>query len=394
MEDDVLITSAARLPVGRFGGSLANADEIEMGSRVVREAIARSNITENDVDEVIVAYGYRTGKLPNNVARVIAVRAGIPIEVPSFTVNKACGGGLRAVTLAAQAIKAGDSDVIVAGGEENMSKAAYLLPSIRWGRRMGHDEIIDPLILFDPISKNTMGETAENIARKFSIGREEQDRFALESQRKALKAVESGIFKEEIVPIEVKGEKGNIFLFEKDESPRTGLTLEKLALLPPAFVKGGTVTAGNSCPMNDGAAAVVIMSGRRAASLGVKPLAKVLGYASSGVEPSLMGIGPIPATRLAIERAGISISDLDLIELNEAFASQAIYCIRELGFDPSKVNVNGGAIALGHPVSATGIVLLTKLLYEMKRRKSTFGLVTMCMGGGMGISMVVERITW
>lgn len=387
----VVIAGAARLPVGRFGGALAGADEVEMGSLVIREAMGRAGISSREVDELIFAYGYRTGSLPNNVARVFGAAAGLPVEVPSFTLNKACGGGLKAVTLAAQAIAAGEAGILMAGGQENMSKASYLVPGARWGHRMGHGELIDQLVLFDPISGNTMGETAENVAMKYGITREDQDLFALESQRKAERAIKEGKFREEIVPIEVRRGNGPHVVFDQDEHPRFGTTVETLSRLRPAFKEGGTVTAGNSSGMNDGSAALVLMSGERANENAVAPLARVVSYAAVGVEPALMGIGPITATRLALDKAGLSLEDIDLIELNEAFASQALVCIRELGMNSERVNVNGGAIALGHPVSATGAVILIRLLYEMERRGSRFGLATMCIGGGMGIALVVER---
>lgn len=389
---EVVIAGGARLPVGRFGGGLRDADEVEMGKLVIAEAMRRSGVLPGDVDELIFAYGYRTGVLPNNVARVFAAAAGLPVEVPSFTLNKACGGGLKAVALAAQAIAAGEAEVLVAGGQENMSKAAYLIPRARWGYRLGHGELVDQLVLLDPISGYTMGETAENVAEKYAVSREEQDLFALESQRRAEDAITGGRFAEEIVPIEARGRKGPPTVFDRDEHPRFGTTLEALSRLKPVFIEGGTVTAGNSSGMNDGAAALVLMSSERAERAGVEPLAKMVGYASVGVEPALMGIGPVPATRLALERAGLSVEDIDLIELNEAFASQSIVCIDELGMDRDTVNVNGGAIALGHPVSATGAVILVKLLFEMKRRGSRLGLATMCMGGGMGISVIVEGV--
>lgn len=387
-----VITGAARLPVGRFGGALADADEAEMGSLVIREALDRSHTSPGEVGELIFAYGYRTGALPNNVARVFAAAAGIPVEVSSFTLNKACGGGLKAVALAAQAIAAGEAEVVVAGGQENMSKASYLIPRARWGYRLGHGELVDQLVLLDPISGYTMGETAENLASRYGVSREEQDLFALSSQKKAERAITAGRFVDEIVPIEVRRGKGKPEIFDHDEHPRFGTTLEALSRLKPAFVEGGTVTAGNSSGMNDGAAALILMSEEKALEKGIFPLARVVSCASVGVEPEIMGIGPVPATRLALVKAGLRMDDIDLVELNEAFASQALVCMDELGINPDLVNVNGGAIALGHPVSATGAVILVKLLYEMKRRESRLGLASMCIGGGMGISLIVERL--
>ena len=389
--DEVVIAGACRLPVGRFGGALRDADEVEMATLVIGEALSRGGISAAEVDELIFAYGYRTGGLPTNVARVFGARAGLPIEVPAFTLNKACGGGLKAVDLAAQAIRVGDAEVVVAGGQENMSKAAYLVPRARWGYRLGHGELLDQLVLLDPISGDTMGQTAENVAREYGVTREEQDGYALESQRRAEEAIKAGRFSEEIVPIHVRRGKGPPEPFEEDEHPRFGTTIEALSRLKPVFAQDGTVTAGSSSGMNDGAAALVLMSSSRAEETGVLPLARVVGCSAVGVEPALMGIGPIPATRLVLEKTGLTLSDIDLIEMNEAFASQSVVCIRELGLDSEKVNVNGGAIALGHPISATGAVILVKLLYEMKRRDSRYGLATMCMGGGMGIAMIVER---
>jgi acetyl-CoA C-acetyltransferase len=343
------------------------------------------------VEEVVFASGYRTGELPINSARVVAVKGGVPIETPQFTITKACGGSLRAVSLACQIIRSGEADSILAGGMESMSRAAYLLKNARWGYRLGHGQLMDQLILFDPLSGNTMGETAENVAVKYKVSREEQDELALLSQQKAEAAIKAGKFKDEIVPVEIAQKKKAPLIFATDEHPRLGTTAEMLAQLPPAFKKEGTVTAGNSSGMNDGASALMIMSLEKAQALGLKPLAHIVSYASVGVEPSLMGIGPIPATRKALQKAGLSIKDMDLIELNEAFASQAVVCLKELGMDPAKVNVNGGAIALGHPISASGGCLLVKLLYEMGRRDSKYGLATMCIGGGQGIALIVGR---
>lgn len=390
---DTLIAGAARTAVGRFGGSMVELDEVDMASRVMREAMKRACVSAADVEEVIFAYGYKTGALPNNVARVFGAAAGLPVEVPSFTLNKACGGGLKAVALAAQAIRAGEAEIVLAGGQESMSKAAYLVPRARWGYRLGHGELVDQLVLLDPISGDTMGETAENVASEYGIDRREQDEFALESQRKARDAIKQGRFAEEVVPLEVPQRKGPPLVFDKDEHPRFGTSMEGLSKLKPVFKEGGSVTAGNSSGMNDGSAALVLMSGSRARAEGVTPMARVVSCASVGVEPSLMGIGPIPATRMALSKAGLSIEDIDLVELNEAFASQSIVCLRELGIPEEKVNVNGGAIALGHPISATGAVILVKLLFEMKRRGARLGLATMCMGGGMGIAMVVEGLS-
>jgi acetyl-CoA C-acetyltransferase len=390
---EVVIVSGVRTAIGRFGGSLKDVSDMDLGALVIREAVKRAGITGDQVEEVIFSNGYRTGELPINSARVVAVKGGIPIEVPEFTISKACGGSLRAVSLAAQLIKSGEIDVLVSGGVESMSRAAYLLKSARWGYRLGHGQLMDQLILFDPLSGNTMGETAENVAKKYQITRQEQDDFALASQQRAEAAIKGGLFKEQIVPVEIPQKKKAPIVFDTDEHPRFGTTMEMLAKLGPAFTKDkdGTVTAGNSSGMNDGASALVVMSKEKAQALGLKPLATIVSYASAGVEPSLMGIGPIPATRLALKKAALSIQDIDLVELNEAFASQAVACMKELGMDHNKVNVNGGAIALGHPVSASGGAILVKLLHEMGRRGSRTGLATMCIGGGQGIAMIVER---
>ncbi len=388
--EDVVIVSGVRTPVGRFGGTLKEVSDGDLGALVIRESIRRAGIEPAAVDEVIMAYGYRTGELPINAARVMAVRGGLPIESPQFTISKACGGSIRTVTLGAQIIKAGDADIVCAGGVETMSQAAYLLKQARWGYRLGHGQLQDQLILFDPLSGDTMGETAENVAEKYQINREDQDDFGLRSQELAAKAIAEGRFKEQIIPVEIPQRKGPPVVFDTDEHPRQ-TTRDKLAALKPAFRSGGTVTAGNSSGMNDGASALVVMSARKAAELGLEPLARIVSYASAGVEPSLMGIGPIPATRKALDKAGFTIDQMDLVELNEAFASQSLACIRELGLDLEKTNVNGGAIALGHPVSASGGVILIKLLYEMKDRNLKYGLATMCIGGGQGIAIIVER---
>ena len=392
MQEPVIL-SAARTPVGRFGGTLKALTDQDLGVLVIKEAVQRAGIDPAQVEEVCLAQQYRTGALPPNVARPIAVNAGIPIPTPEYTVSHACGGSLKTVFLAAQAVKAGDAELMVAGGVEHMSNAAYLVPSNRWGSRLGHAKMIDQLVLFDPLSNNTMGETAENVAEQFQINREDQDAFALNSQQKTKRALELGLFKDEVVQVPIPRRKGDPVIFDTDEHPRPQTTAEDLAKLKPVFRKGGSVTAGNSSGMNDGASAVVVASRQRADELGVKPLVAILGYATVGVEPSIMGIGPIEATRQALQKSGLSLGDIDLIELNEAFASQSLACIRELGMDQDKVNVNGGAIALGHPISATGGVILTKLIYEMKRSGKELGLATMCVGGGMGVALVVKNLT-
>lgn len=389
--NEAFIVSAARLPIGRFGGALKEVSDWDLGTMVIAEALKRAGLRGGEIDEVIMAHGFRTGDLPANSSRAVALRAGIPIEIPQFTINKACGGSLRAVSLAAQMIKSGESDIIVAGGMESMSRAAYILPKVRWGSRLGHARLIDQLILLDPISGYSLGETGENVAELYKISREDQDRFAFLSQQKSENAIKGNRFKEEIIPVSVPQGRGGSSLFDTDEHPRFGTTLEALSQLKPAFKKNGTITAGNASGLNDGAAAAVVMSRRKVRELGIHPLASIRCYASVGVKPEIMGIGPIPATRKVLERSGLALQDIDLIELNEAFAAQSIAVIRELGMNMEKINVNGGAIALGHPISATGCILLTKIIYEMKKRKSQFGLVTMCIAGGQGIAMIVEN---
>ncbi|MCB2190160.1 MAG: acetyl-CoA C-acetyltransferase [Deltaproteobacteria bacterium] len=391
MQEPVIL-SAARTPVGRFGGTLKAVTDQDLGVLVIQEAVKRAGIEPAQVEEVCLAQQYRTGALPPNITRPIAVNAGIPIPTPEYTVSHACGGSLKTVFLAAQAIKAGDASLMVAGGVEHMSNAAYLVPTNRWGARLGHAQLMDQLVLFDPLSGNTMGETAENVAKQYNINREDQDVFALASQQKTKQALEQGVFGDEIVAVPIPQRKGEPVLFDTDEHPRPQTTAEDLAKLKPVFRKGGSVTAGNSSGMNDGASAVVVASRQKAEELGIKPLVAILGYATVGVEPSIMGIGPIDATRQVLAKTGLALNDIDVIELNEAFASQSLACIRELGMDQDKVNVNGGAIALGHPISATGGVILTKLIYEMKRSDNELGLATMCVGGGMGVALVVKNL--
>jgi len=391
MMTEPVILSAARTPVGRFGGSLRPVTDRELGTLVIREALTRAGVRPDQVEETVFSQQYRTGVLPPNMARPISVDAGIPIEVPNYTVAKACGGSLKTVFLAAQAIKAGDAQLLVAGGVEHMSGAAYLLTQARWGYRLGHGQLMDQLVLFDPISHNTMGQTAENVAEKYQIARSDQDDFALSSQAKAAAALQEGLFDEQIVPVPVPQKRGDPKMFAVDEHPRPQTTLEDLAKLRPVFREGGSVTAGNSSGMNDGAAAVVVASRERASALGLKPLVSIVGYASVGVEPSLMGIGPVDATKLVLKKTGLALDDIDLVELNEAFASQSLACIRLLGLDEAKVNPNGGAIALGHPISATGGVILTKLIYELKRARKELGLATMCLGGGQGVALIVRN---
>ncbi|KEI83597.1 acetyl-CoA C-acetyltransferase [Clostridium botulinum] len=389
---NVVIASAVRTPIGKFGGTLKSVSAIELGSIVIKEALKRANVKPEDVDEVIMGNVLQAG-LGQNSTRQSAVGAGIPVEVPSFTINKVCGSGLRAVSLATQLIKLGDDDIVVAGGTENMSAAPYLLEKARWGQRMGDGKIVDEMIrdgLWESFNDYHMGITAENIAEQWGITREEQDEFSAKSQQKAEKAVKEGRFKEEIVPVVIKSRKGEV-VFDTDEFPRFGATKESLSKLKPAFKKDGTVTAGNASGINDGAAALVIMSEEKANELGIKPLAKIVAYGTSGVDPKIMGYGPFYATKKTLEKANLKIADMDLIEANEAFAAQSLAVAKDLGFDMDKVNVNGGAIALGHPIGCSGARILTTLLYEMEKRNSKHGLATLCIGGGMGTAIIVER---
>ncbi len=388
---EVVIVSACRTAIGSFGGTLREIPASKLGAVTIREAIKRASVEPGEVEEVIMGNVLQAGQ-GQNPARQAAMAAGIPQEVPSFTVNKVCASGLKAVILSAQAIALGDSRIVVAGGMENMSLAPYAVPKARWGERMGHDQFVDLMIhdgLWEIFYGYHMGVTAENVAKRYNITREEQDRFGLASQEKAWAAIRGGKFKEEIVPVEVPQKKGPPVLFEVDEHPRE-TSMEKLAALKPAFLPDGTVTAGNASGINDSAAALVLMSSQEAKARGLSPMAKIRSWASAGVDPAYMGTGPIPATRKALERAGLSIQDLDLVELNEAFAAQSLACIRELGLDMEKVNPNGGAIALGHPIGASGARILVTLLYEMKRRGARLGLATLCIGGGQGCALIVE----
>ena len=389
---DIVIVNCVRTAVGTFGGSLKDVSAIDLGIKVIEEVVKRAGLKGDQIDEVIMGDVLQTG-LGQNPARQAAIGAGIPQEVPSFTVNKVCASGLKPVMLAAQAIMVGDADIIVAGGIENMSRAPYALNKARWGIRMNDDKLVDLMIrdgLWDIFNDYHMGITAENIAERFGITREEQDDFTLGSQVKAAGAIEAGRFKEEIVPIEIPQRRGDPKVFDTDEHPRPKTTKEALAKLPPAFKKGGSVTAGNASGINDGAGAVVVMSKEKADELGLKPMAKIKSYATAGVDPAIMGTAPVPASKKALEKAGLTVSDLDLIEANEAFASQAIYVNREMGWDLERVNVNGGAIAIGHPIGASGARILTTLLYEMKKRGSKLGLATLCIGGGQGAAIIVE----
>ena len=389
-----IIIGAVRTPIGKFGGSFKDISTVELGAIVIREAVRRAGIKSCDVDEVIMGNVIQAG-LGQNPARQSAIGAGIPQEVPSMTINKVCGSGLKAINLAAQAITAGEADVVIAGGMENMSRAPFLLQNARWGYRLGNSELVDSLIqdgLWEIFNNYHMAVAVENLAEKYNISREEQDEFALESQMKTRRAQQEGKFIEEIIPVEIPQKKGEALSFDTDEFPRPDTTLEKLSKLKPSFKKDGTITAGNASGINDGAAAVVIVSERKAKELNInEPLGKIIAYSSVGVDPEFMGLGPIEAVRKVLKKAKIGLDEIDLIESNEAFAAQFIAVSKELGWDESKVNVNGGAIALGHPIGASGARILTTLLYEMKRRKCKLGLATLCIGGGQGISIIVER---
>ncbi|WP_027623672.1 acetyl-CoA C-acetyltransferase [Clostridium lundense] len=390
---EVVIASAVRTAVGSFGGALKDVPAVELGATVIKEAVKRAGLKPEDVQEVIMGNVLQAG-LGQNPARQAVIKAGLPEEVPAFTINKVCGSGLRAVSLACQMIKAGDADVIIAGGMENMSRAPYVLNNARWGQRMGNGQMVDEMIndgLWDAFNQYHMGITAENIAEKWGLTREMQDEFSADSQNKAEAAVKSGRFKDEIVPVVIPQRKGDPKVVDTDEFPRFGTTKEALAKLKPAFKKDGTVTAGNASGINDGAAALVIMSAEKAKELGIKPLAKIVSYGSAGLDPAIMGYGPFHATKVALEKVNLNVEDLDLIEANEAFAAQSLAVAKDLNFDMSKVNVNGGAIALGHPIGASGARILTTLLYEMEKRDAKKGLATLCIGGGMGTAIIVER---
>ena len=390
---DVVIVSAARTPIGSFGGALKSVPTRTLGAIAVKEAIKRAGIKAEDIDEVVLGCVLQ-GALGQNVARQIAMDAGIPKEVPAMTLNKVCGSGLRAISLAAQMIKAGDADIVVAGGAENMSMAAYAVPSARWGARMNNTKMVDMMVndgLWDAFNDYHMGITAENVAEQWGLTREDLDAFSVASQEKAEAAIKAGKFKDEIVPVEIPQRKGDPIIFDTDEHPQFGSTMEKVGKLKPAFKKDGIVTAANASGINDAGAAVIVMSKEKADELGLTPMCTIKSYASAGVDPSIMGIGPVPSSQKALEKAGLTIDDIDLIEANEAFAAQSLAVGKDLGIDPAKLNVNGGAIALGHPIGASGCRILITLIHEMAKRDAKTGLATLCIGGGQGTAIVVER---
>jgi acetyl-CoA C-acetyltransferase len=387
-----VILSACRTPIGNFGGALKDLSAPDLGAIVIREAAARAEVPPVGLGDVIMGCVLQAAA-GMNVARQAAIKAGVPVDVPAETVNRVCGSGLQAVVHAAEAVRIGYTDVVVAGGTESMSNAPYAMKSARWGARMGHAEALDTMIvdgLTDAMHLCHMGMTAEEVAARYKVSRVEQDQFAAESQRRAAEAIANGAFKDEIVGVEVPARKGAAVVADTDEYPRAGTTAEKLAALRPAFKKDGTVTAGNASGINDGAAAVVVATNESVARSGRKALARILGWATTGVDPMVMGMGPVPAVRKALSRSGVDSSDIALFELNEAFAAQSVAVVRELGINPQKVNVNGGAIALGHPIGASGARILTTLIYALRKRGGGRGVAGLCIGGGMGIAMVVE----
>ena len=391
MAKEIVIASACRTAIGSYGGTLKDTPAKELGGIVIKEAINRAGLKPEQVDEVIFGNVLQAG-LGQNPARQAALAAGLPVESTAFTVNIVCGSGLKSVALAAGLIQAGDAEIIVAGGMENMSQAPYAMPAARWGARMFNTNLVDVMVgLWDAFNNYHMGITAENVAEKYGLTREMQDEFALASQNKAEAAIKAGKFKDEIVPVVIPQRKGDPIVFDTDEFPRFGTTIEALAKLKPAFKKdGGTVTAGNASGINDSAAALVIMSKEKAEELGIKPMATIVSYATGGVDPSIMGTGPVPASRKALAKAGLTIKDIDLVEANEAFAAQSLAVARDLEFDMDKVNVNGGAIALGHPIGSSGARILVTLLHEMQKRGSKYGLATLCIGGGQGQALIVK----
>jgi len=390
---DVVIVAAGRTAVGSFNGALSKLPAAELGAHVIRHLLAKTGIKGEQVSEVILGQ-VLTGGAGQNPARQALIKAGLPDMVPAMTINKVCGSGLKATHLAAQAIKAGDADIVIAGGQESMTMAPHLLQGAREGFRMGDAKIVDSMILdglWDVYNQYHMGVTAENVAKKYGVTREEQDAFAAASQQKAEGAQKAGRFKDEIIPLEIPQRKGPAVVFDADEYPKHGTTAEKLAQLRPAFDKAGTVTAGNASGINDGAAAVIMMSEKRAKELGLKPLVRIAAYSSAGVDPKIMGMGPVPASKLVLSKAGWTKDSPDLMEINEAFAAQAIAVNKEMGWDTRKINVNGGAIAIGHPIGASGCRILVTLIHEMIKRDAKRGLASLCIGGGMGVALAVER---
>lgn len=390
---EIVIASAVRTPIGSFGGALKSVSAVELGQTVVKEALVRAGVDGNDVDEMFFGCVLQAGQ-GQGVARQVALKSGLSNHTPATTINMICGSGLKTVSLAVQTILAGDNDIVVAGGTENMSQAPYLMPNARWGQKMGDGKLYDVMVndgLWDAFNDYHMGITAENIVEKYGFTREQQDELATASQNRAERAREEGRFKDEIVPVMIPQRRKDPIEFKDDEYIRQGATVEGLGKLRPAFKKDGTVTAGNASGINDGAAALVVMTKEKADALGITPLATIVSYASAGVAPEIMGTGPIPATRKALEKANLKMDDIDLIEANEAFAAQALSVITDLELDAEKVNVNGGAIALGHPIGASGARILVTLLHEMKKRESKYGLATLCIGGGMGEAVIVKR---
>ena len=390
--DDVVIVAAARTAVGKFGGTLARIPAAELGAHVIKGLLAKTGVDPTLISEVILGQVLTAG-VGQNPARQAAIKSGLPDSVPGMTINKVCGSGLKATHLAAQAIKSGDAEIVIAGGQENMSASPHVLNHSRDGFRMGDAKLVDTMIvdgLWDVYNQYHMGVTAENVAKKFNVSRAEQDEFALASQHKAEAAQKAGKFKDEILPLEIPSKKGSI-VFDSDEYIKPGSTLDALSSLRPAFSKEGSVTAGNASGINDGAAAVMMMSAKKASELGLKPLVKIRAYASSGLDPTIMGMGPVSASQLCLRKAGWSHKDLDLMEINEAFAAQAIAVNKEMGWDTSKINVNGGAIAIGHPIGASGCRILVTLIHEMIRRDAKKGLASLCIGGGMGVALAIER---
>lgn len=391
--NDVVIVAATRTAIGSFQGALANVPAVDLGAAVIKRLLEQTGLDPAQVDEVILGQVLTAGA-GQNPARQAAIKAGLPYSVPALTLNKVCGSGLKALHLAAQAIRCGDAEVVIAGGQENMSLAPYVMPSARTGQRMGHGQLVDSMItdgLWDAFNDYHMGITAENLVEKYSISREQQDAFAAQSQRKAVAAIDAGRFKDEITPIVMPQKKGDPKVFDRDEQPRPDTTADSLAKLRPAFKKDGSVTAGNASSLNDGAAAVLLMSAGKAKALGLPVLAKIAGYASAGVDPAIMGIGPVSATQRCLDKAGWQLGELDLIEANEAFAAQALAVGKALEWDAARVNVNGGAIALGHPIGASGCRVLVTLLHEMIKRDAKKGLATLCIGGGQGVALAIER---